>query len=67
MKQALTLGAPTVWGAVDFLKESAPDSFKASKLYADYFYTADEKREQRQKIEDYLGIDSAVVANHPAL
>ena len=67
MKQAITLGAPTVFGAVDWLKNSAPDSFKASKLYADYFYTADEKREQRQKVEDYLGIDSAVVANNPEL
>jgi hypothetical protein len=67
MKQAITLGSPTVFGAVDWLKNSAPDSFKASKLYADYFYTADEKREQRQKIEDYLGIDSAVVANNPEL
>ena len=53
--------------AVDFLRESMPDSFKASKLYADYFYTADEKREQRQKVEDYLGIDSAVITNNPEL
>ena len=53
--------------SVDFLKESMPDSFKASKLYADYFYTADEKREQRQKVEDYLGIDSAVITNNPEL
>ena len=53
--------------SVDFLRESMPDSFKASKLYADYFYTADEKREQRQKVEDYLGIDSAVITNNPEL
>ena len=49
----------------DLIKGAMPDSFQASKLYADYFYGEDEKREQIKKAHDLTGIRAETIANDP--
>lgn len=49
----------------DLIKGVMPDSFQASKLYADYFYGEDEKREQIKKAHDLTGIRVETIANDP--
>ncbi|AOH47499.1 hypothetical protein BCS37_03130 [Selenomonas sp. oral taxon 920] len=49
----------------DLIKGVMPDSFQASKLYADYFYGEDEKREQIKKAHDLTGIRAETIANDP--
>ena len=49
----------------DLIKGAMPDSFQASKLYADYFYGEDEKREQIKKAHDLTGIRVETIANDP--
>ena len=49
----------------DLIKGVVPESFQASKLYADYFYGEDEKREQIKKAHDLTGIRAETIANDP--
>jgi hypothetical protein len=49
----------------DWLKEAMPEDFQASKLYADFFYGDDEKREQIKKAHDLTGIRAETIANDP--
>jgi hypothetical protein len=49
----------------DLIKGAMPESFQASKLYADYFYGEDEKREQIKKAHDLTGIRAETIANDP--
>ena len=49
----------------DLIKGVMPESFQASKLYADYFYGEDEKREQIKKAHDLTGIRVETIANDP--
>ena len=49
----------------DLIKGVMPDSFQASKLYADYFYGEDEKRDQIKKAHDLTGIRVETIANDP--
>lgn len=49
----------------DLIKGAMPESFQASKLYADYFYGDDEKREQIKKAHDLTGIRAETIANDP--
>ena len=49
----------------DLIKGVMPESFQASKLYADYFYGEDEKREQIKKAHDLTGIRAETIANDP--
>ena len=49
----------------DLIKGAIPESFQASKLYADYFYGDDEKREQIKKAHDLTGIRAETIANDP--
>ena len=56
---------PPVITTKDWLKGVLPESFQASKLYADYFYGEDEKREQIKKAHDLTGIRAETIANDP--
>lgn len=49
----------------DLIKGAMPESFQASKLYADFFYGDDEKREQIKKAHDLTGIQAETIANDP--
>ena len=49
----------------DLIKGAMPESFQASKLYADFFYGDDEKREQIKKAHDLTGIRAETIANDP--
>ena len=49
----------------DLIKGAMPESFQASKLYADFFYGEDEKREQIKKAHDLTGIRAETIANDP--
>ena len=49
----------------DWLKGAMPEDFQASKLYADFFYGDDEKREQIKKAHDLTGIRAETIANDP--
>ena len=49
----------------DLIKGAMPEDFQASKLYADYFYGDDEKREQIKKAHDLTGIQAETIANDP--
>ncbi|MFC2525013.1 MAG: hypothetical protein ACFNVR_04335 [Selenomonas noxia] len=49
----------------DLIKGAMPESFQASKLYADYFYGEDEKREQIKKAHDLTGIRAETIVNDP--
>ena len=49
----------------DLINGVMPESFQASKLYADYFYGEDEKREQIKKAHDLTGIRAETIANDP--
>ena len=49
----------------DLIKGAMRESFQASKLYADYFYGEDEKREQIKKAHDLTGIRAETIANDP--
>ena len=49
----------------DLIKGAVPEDFQASKLYADFFYGEDEKREQIKKAHDLTGIRAETIANDP--
>lgn len=49
----------------DLIKGAMPEDFQASKLYADFFYGDDEKREQIKKAHDLTGIRAETIADDP--